>query len=271
MPADHRRIFTICIAFCLLSVPLVWWLGAVGLAIALTGALGIVLGVVRDEMHRLTRRMNEAFRQTEATISLHAAVAPRLPLPPMRGWAMSPDMAGLVFATVLEKKPRVVVELGSGVSTLITAYALERLGEGRLISLDHDAQYARASSANVRRHQLEDRVRIVHAPLTTHQIDGATYRWYETSALDEIDAIDVLVVDGPVQAHNPQPMVRFPALPLLLDKLAPDAVVLVDDARRQQDAAVVARWQELYPEFEVRSLPTETGSAILERRPVAAV
>ena len=35
-----------------------------------------------------------------------------------------------------------MVETGSGVSTLVIAYGLEKLGRGRVIALDHDAGYA---------------------------------------------------------------------------------------------------------------------------------
>ncbi len=267
MGSDHRRIIWICVAFALLTGVALWLAGLLGLVIGLTALLAIVLGVLLDEMHRLNRRTRESFRQTEATVALYATVQPRLPLPQMRGWAMSPDMAAIVYETVMERRPRMVVELGSGTSTLVTGYALERLGgEGRVVSLDHDDRFAQVSTNNVKRHGLEERASVIHAPLRAIELNGERWDWYDTSALAAIDAIDVLVVDGPTQAGNPRQMVRFPALPALVQKLSPDAVVLVDDAGRADERAMVAKWQELFPEFEARFVPTEAGTTILERR-----
>jgi predicted O-methyltransferase YrrM len=267
MRSDHRRIIWICLAFTVSTGLAVWFAPKLGLVLGLTALLVVVLGVLLDEMHRLNRRMRKSFRQTEATVALYVTVKPRLPLPQMRGWAMSPDMAGIVFATVMKRRPRTVVELGSGTSTLVAGYALERLGgEGRVVSLDHDQRFAQVSRGNVERHGLDGRIEVVHAPLRSVELQGKQWDWYETSALDPIESIDVLVVDGPTQAGNPRSMVRFPALPALLPKLSPDAVVLVDDAGRADERAMVAKWQELYPEFAVEFVPTEAGTAILERR-----
>ena len=267
MGSDHRRIIWICAAFALVTGAAVWLAHELGIVLGLTALLAIVLGVLLDEMRRLNRRTRESFRQTEAAVALYATVRPRLPLPEMRGWAISPDMAGIVFATVMERRPRTVVELGSGTSTLVVGYALERLGsKGRVVSLDHDERFARVSANNVRRHGLDEVASVAHAPLRSIDVHGEQWDWYDTSALDALASIDLLVVDGPTQAGNDRQMVRFPALPVLLPKLSPGAVVLVDDAGRADERAMVARWQELYPEFDVRFIPTESGTTILERR-----
>ena len=121
MAAYNRRIIWICSAFGLATGVGFWWLGEAAIVPALTALLAITLAILRDEAHRLDRRISESFRQTEAAVSLYAVVKPRLPLPATRGWAMAPDMAGLVYATVIERRPRRVLELGSGVSTLVAA------------------------------------------------------------------------------------------------------------------------------------------------------
>jgi predicted O-methyltransferase YrrM len=78
------------------------------------------------------------YQQLESLISVTSILSLRTPLPPMRGWAISPDFGVLLVAEILRKKPRQVLELGSGVSTLLIAYCLEKIGHGRVVSFDHD-------------------------------------------------------------------------------------------------------------------------------------
>jgi len=42
---------------------------------------------------------------------------------------------------------------------------------------------------------------------------------------------------------------RFPALPALADRLAPHALVILDDANREPEREIVERWQQLLPEW----------------------
>jgi hypothetical protein len=51
-----------------------------------------------------------------------------------------------------------------------------------------------------------------------------------------------LFVDGPPGAIARQ--VRYPAFPLLADRLAPGATVVLDDSRRSAEAAIVKAWKQ---------------------------
>jgi hypothetical protein len=54
---------------------------------------------------------------------------------------------------------------------------------------------------------------------------------YDLSVLaDEITGVDLLFVDGPVGDTSPQ--ARYPALPVLADRLTDDTLVLLDDSNR---------------------------------------
>ena len=56
--------------------------------------------------------------------------------------------------TIAEEKPELIVETGSGVSTLIVAYALQRLGRGKVVAIDHDAERAEKTRALIAQHGL---------------------------------------------------------------------------------------------------------------------
>jgi predicted O-methyltransferase YrrM len=180
----------------------------------------------------------------------------------MRGWAVSPDFATIVAAAIRDRHPNVVVELGSGVSTLIMGYCLDDLGQGRLISIEHDEAHAARSRDAVARHGLGHVVTIAHAPLADVEVDGRTYRWYKLPELP--DRIDVLIVDGPPATHDPQ--ARYPALPLLMDRLRDAALILVDDGARRGEREMVARWAERFPLVTVEFQATEKGAYLLRVR-----
>jgi predicted O-methyltransferase YrrM len=208
-------------------------------------------------------RIDETYRQVEALFSLFASLEIREPLPAMRSMAISPDFANLLVAEVRRHRPDLIVELGSGVSTLVTAYCLRQLGRGRIIALEHERGFAEHTTATVERHGLADLVSVRHAPLTEVSLRGGTWSWYDPAAIEDCGVIDLLIVDGPpafVEGAS-----RYPALPVLLPRLATDAVVFVDDYVRDEERDMVARWRHEHPDFSVEEIPLEKGLAVLRR------
>ena len=145
-----------------------------------------------------TRQETEAlFGQIQSLLSLEQQLALPHALPPMRGWAGSPDFLLVVANEVSRKKPQTVMECSSGVSTLVIARCLQLNGKGHLYSLEHDAHYVAKSQELIRSYGLEDWVTILHAPLETSLTDTP---WYaESSIPNDINPIDLLVVDAPPQ------------------------------------------------------------------------
>ncbi|HZL04081.1 MAG TPA: hypothetical protein VFE45_01440, partial [Coriobacteriia bacterium] len=84
----------------------------------------------------LTRAIDDSiwrhYQQVEALIGLYETLDIGLPLPPMRGWPASPDFARELACVIAETRPQTIVEIGSGVSTLVAGYALKKNGMGRV-------------------------------------------------------------------------------------------------------------------------------------------
>jgi predicted O-methyltransferase YrrM len=157
-----------------------------------------------------------------------------------------------------------LVEASSGVSTLITGYCLQKNGSGHLFSLEHDARYFEQTQRLVAAHQLTDVVTVIHAPLEPHTIGGQEWPWYRLADLPAQGPIDLLFVDGPPQ-HG-RALARYPALPLLADRLAPGAVVVLDDGKRRAERATAERWaQEL--QLEKQYVALSKGAYVLRKRP----
>lgn len=151
------------------------------------------------------------------------------------------DPTGLleVLWHVRRDRPRLVLELGSGTSTVWLGYAVEQTG-GRLVSLDHDEEFGERTSEQLRRHGLTAVAQVRQAPLRDLELAGGAYRWYDPAALDDLQDVDLLLIDGPPGALGP--MARYPALPVLLPRLSPRARVLLDDATRPDEQDILSRW-----------------------------
>jgi predicted O-methyltransferase YrrM len=244
------------------SVTLVLLAVAVVVLLAYLDSVHAQIADLRRELigsrKKLTTELENTYRQVESLLSLSASIHVRRPLPPTRGWAISPDFGVLLASAVKDRRPLNVLECGSGVSTLITAYCLESLGAGRVTSLEHDEKFARQTQDEIELHGLGDVARVVHTPLKEHAIGGERFLWYDLDAVPDLGTIDLLVVDGPPQST--QLLARYPAIPLLVDRLAKDALVLLDDGKRRDESAIVERWRREFEGLTAEFLETEKGA-----------
>jgi predicted O-methyltransferase YrrM len=187
---------------------------------------------------------------------------------PTTGWSMRFANLHAILRLLDEHRPKRIVEFGSGLSTIMIASWLAEQGEGELVSVDHDENWAHGTRREVARHGLSDVARVVHVALGPHtdQQIGQEVAWYaDLSRHLPSGTIDFVVVDGPPANASVSRMSRFPALPVLHERLAPEAVLVLDDARRPAESAIVKKWAALFPDFAVRVLPTHSGLAVMQR------
>lgn len=182
----------------------------------------------------------EMLAQVEALIDLYSLIAPRASMPSMQGWASAPTTLRALLHTVLEHRPDTVVECGSGSSSVWLGYALQKLGRGRCVSLEHDERYVDASRRLVRLHGLEDVVEVRHAPLTPVNVGGREFSWYDPTVLADLRDVGVVFVDGP-PGHVGE-LARMPALPVLAPHCAEDAVFILDDTSRPDESEIGKTW-----------------------------
>jgi predicted O-methyltransferase YrrM len=168
------------------------------------------------------------------------------PLPPLRGWAASPDVLLLMVRHVKRTAPAVILECGSGASTVVLAQAARLNGRGHVYSVDHDGAYVEESRALLARYGLSDWATITHAPLREVAIDGARWEWYDPDRLPQTPPVDLLFVDGP-PADTPKPLARYPAGPMLFPLLSSHGVVFADDTGRPGEIEVLRRWASAFP------------------------
>ena len=182
-------------------------------------------------------------REIEASVQLFQGFTPRAPMPSSGGFALNPTDLLEVLHLIRTRKPRLVLELGSGTSSVWIGYVLEKTG-GRLVSLDHDAGYARQTRAALAAHGLSKVVEVRDAPLTPATIDGRDYPWYDPESLADLTDIDFVLIDGPPERTGAD--ARYPAMHMIEKRLADRATVVFDDAGRKDEQAALAAWTERF-------------------------
>ena len=172
-------------------------------------------------------------------------------------WPVSPDFS-LYVVTLLEKNDYdLVIEFGTGVSTVVVAKTLVKLAtrrEGRFpvsfVSFDHLEQYYKQTLSMLQQAGLASYVQLHHAPLVDWKApNGQIYPYYSCQELLENLArkyppagLRVLViVDGPPGATSPH--ARYPAAPLILNFYAGAHIdFLLDDYARVAEKETAQLW-----------------------------
>jgi len=219
---------------------------------------------IETDANEIKKEIRQTFRQLEALQNLNAVLPTSDVLPATRGWAASPDLLVVLVDLVISERPSLVVECGSGASTLWLALAMRRFGiDGRIIALDHDPVFGGKTRDLLARHDVGDLAEVRDAPLESFSLDGETYPWYARRAWEDLIGIDLLFVDGPPATTGHQ--ARYPALPLLGGALSPVATAVLDDLVVPDMQKVLRLWLDAYPDFSSEILPLEKQAAVLRR------
>lgn len=251
------------------------WPSALGITVCISAAIVVFLItelyrrqvkmmlMLRAKQAALDTKITFSVQQIQSLIFLNEYFKPQHPFPPVGDWAACSDFLVQLVSILRDRKPETVVDLGSGLTTLIAAYCLEKNGKGTVQSFDHDKNYADKTKKILQIHGLEHRAKVFHAPLVKTKIGDEQYLWYEQSALDPKIAIDVLIVDGPPGSSSD--FARYPALPLLYKYMNRSATIMLDDGAREAERIIARRWETEFPDFYSEYISLEKGLHIFQR------
>src|SRR5512138_156546 len=217
---------------------------SIGLNVYLLRKVSWVFRLTERLTRTTDRRFRQQFRQWQCLQALQQDLAFAKSLPPAGGKAASPDFLTLLADHIMQKKPEVVVECGSGLSTVVIARCLQINGKGHLYSLEHMEEFAEQTRRQLERQGLTNWARVIGAPLEPRQFNGQSFSWYRSNELPDLP-IDLLIVDGPPARTGRSP--RYPAGPVLFPRLSSRGAVLIDDAARPEELAVIERWRKAFP------------------------
>ena len=192
-----------------------------------------------------------------------AALLERLDLPPdalpnLGSWKADTGLLTLLIDHILTQKPRLVVEFGTGTSTLIIARALQKASGCTLISFDQHADFVDATRQWLADYGLEADLRSVPLRVSPQGWPGL---WYDHGALPS--EIDLLVIDGPPWTIHP---FTRGAAETLFDLLAPGGTIIIDDAARPGERLIARKWRQLHPDMNFRLWKGGTKGTLIGRK-----
>jgi hypothetical protein len=207
------------------------------------------------------KEIGNATKQIEASIGLQSYfVTGELPNinAERHSWPISPDFAVYLIELIELNDYDLIIEFGSGISTVIIAKTLAKMAPKRagkpsveFISFDHLDPYYQQTRAQLEHASLADAVQLTLAPLQDWPApNGNTYPYYACqptlAALAQKHPAAglrlLVIVDGPPAATGPH--ARYPAGPLILQYFAGAHIdILLDDYIRDDEKEIAKLWQ----------------------------
>ncbi len=212
-----------------------------------------------------------------AVSALEAALADRTQsnlaasFPAQNEWTLPPDEQRFLASLVTHLKPRHILELGSGTSTQVLARASLQLHTACCISsVEHDPDFHQSTIRGLAdQRQAGCQIALQFAPLVLREYGGKLLPVYRLrpQRFASPGPADLVLIDGPPAALGG----REGTLYQVLDFARSGTIVVLDDANREDERAVLSRWQDnLGDAIEVKLLPefSHGMAAIVIREPI---
>ena len=153
-------------------------------------------------------------------------------------WSISAMAAFELFRRLTTLGAQRILDVGSGLSTVVEAIAAARTG-GRVVSLEHDPHQAARTRALLREAAVDHVAEVVVAPLVDISHLCGTGPWYDGQPRGTFDFI---VVDGPPLATGG----RIAVMPALARHRRPTWELWLFDAHRPDEKRCLLRWGEYF-------------------------
>jgi hypothetical protein len=210
----------------------------------------------------IQREVKNSARQVQAAAAVqhYFTTGELLPIHPESDtWPISPDFAFALLQLLETKDYDLIVEFGSGLSTLLVARCLAKLDPKRrgkpptrFLSFDHLPEYHDRTRVLLLQAGLVDRVELCLAPLAAYPApNGRTYPYYSCqerisafAGAQPLAGLKVLaIIDGPPAVTGEY--ARYPAGPILAQAFCEASLdLLLDDLIREDEKQVAKMWEE---------------------------
>jgi len=232
---------------------------------------------VRQSLERTMKsEMLNAAQQLEAFMGVQNYLNHGEHLPGMHGWPISPDFALYLVELIDGNDYDLILEFGSGTSTVVIAKALARIARQQhgkpaavQVAFEHLEQYHAQTQANLQHAGLLEAVQLELAPLADFKaLNGSTYSYYSChAALHKLagqlssDIKILIIVDGPPASTGKH--ARYPAVPSVLAGFKGAHIdILLDDYIREDEKEIVQLWLK---DIEVEGLTAQMSTRKMEK------
>lgn len=151
---------------------------------------------------------------------------------------------------IIINKRKVIVEFGSGLSTIYLVKLVEQLKQDdiTIISIDNNRAWLDIIYTYIQ--GLDVNVHLLYAETVKNNIELKNNEWYNIDKLDLLDKykgkIDSVLIDGPEAWYDEISLSRYPALPFIYELLAPSCSIFLDDTNRNGEQEVLKLWRANY-------------------------
>jgi len=161
------------------------------------------------------------------------------------GWTLDGETITFLWNLLQQEQPKVIIECGAGLSTLVFARGFETYGSSSskprsLVSLEQNLWVKKAVETRLQRCGLEQYVNVMHSPVSKRKgeylLDPDRLRARLGS-----EKADWVVIDGPAGPDG----CRGSTLPSLAQFCRPGARWFLDDAYRDGELQVLHDWDRL--------------------------
>ncbi|MCP3944653.1 MAG: glycosyltransferase [Desulfobacteraceae bacterium] len=167
------------------------------------------------------------------------------------GWVMDRPSMDALRERLISLKPKKILEVGSGISTLVLADYCVRHG-ATLTSLEHDSAHYRHTCGMLQKFGLDHVVDLTLAPIKQFDFpNGGSYHWYD---LVPDKKFDYVLVDGPPMKYG-----REAAFFWVQPHLSSSWELFLHDGLRDHEANCVKLWQKHFPNLVVELDPVGKG------------
>ena len=154
------------------------------------------------------------------------------------GWCIGEDSFQEIERRLSGHAPRVILEYGSGASSVRLALAFPDVS---IVSVEHDPQHVARTCALREAHRVGN-LRVLLRPLRIQVHGLVVCRSYEEGWLP--DAVDAIIIDGPPSAvFGGREACLYQAFP----RLRVGGIAILDDCRRTPEQLALGNWHLRYP------------------------
>ncbi|HUT64389.1 MAG TPA: glycosyltransferase [Anaerolineae bacterium] len=170
-------------------------------------------------------------------------------------WTITPAVAFELSKRLCELKPANVLEIGSGLSTILLAKLASLYGIC-VVTLEHERNYYQKTRNLLREFDLHNFIDLRLAPLTQMAIPGEkSSLWYNAQLREKFDFV---FIDGPPKKYG-----RTPSLFALYEFLKEETEVWLHDGHRQHEKKCIEIWDKYFT-FSRSLYPDDKGVWIMK-------
>ncbi|MBL0743049.1 class I SAM-dependent methyltransferase [Chryseolinea lacunae] len=178
------------------------------------------------------------------------------PYLPMSNSAMGPvDLTYLLNDIVVNGRQN-ILEFGAGMSTILMGRLIRKNKlTATVTTVEHDLKWVKVMETLIKNERLDDVLSVIYAPLKPCPLALQSNVWYDLNVLNLFAGPwDMVVIDGPPAWEETKGQARYPAMQFVMTKLAPNAIVFLDDADRPGEQSILHHWEDEFGiSFKIRN------------------